>query len=107
MLSGPVTAIPLLLFAAGARRLPLATLGILQYISPTLQLLTGVLLLGETFSGTQAVGFSAIWAGLVVYAADGLWRARRQPANAPVEHCAEDVPACDGAAPPPERDGSR
>ncbi len=104
---GVLTALPLIGFAFGARRVPYSLVGILQYISPTLQLLTGVLLLGETFSGTQAIGFSAIWAGLVVYAADGLWRARRQPANAPVEHCAEDVPACDGAAPPPERDESR
>jgi len=77
MLSGPVTAVPLLLFAQAARRIPLSLLGLLQYISPTIQLLTGVLLYDEPFAGNRAIGFSVIWLALAVYSADGLWRLLR------------------------------
>jgi chloramphenicol-sensitive protein RarD len=75
--TGPVTAIPLMLFAAGARRLPLATVGLLQYVGPTLQLIIGVWLFGEPFPPARALGFAAIWASLAVLAIDGLggWRA--------------------------------
>ncbi len=78
--SGPITAIPLLLFAAGARRIPMATLGLLQYIGPTIQLLLGVLLYHETFAGARLAGFAVVWSALIVYSADGLrqaWMARR------------------------------
>lgn len=75
--SGPVTAIPLLLFAAGARRIPLSTLGFLQYIAPTLQLLVGVWLYREPFDGARLTGFVTIWAALAVYSAEGLWQVRR------------------------------
>ena len=77
LLAGPLTAIPLLLFAAGARRIPMATLGILQYISPSLQMLLGVWLYGEPFDPARALGFYLIWLALVVYSLDGLWRSRR------------------------------
>ncbi len=73
-LSGPVTAVPLLLFAHGARRIPLSMLGLMQYISPTIQLLTGVLLYDEPFTGHRAIGFCVIWVALAVYSAEGLWR---------------------------------
>lgn len=72
--SGLVTAIPLVLFAYGAQRIPYSAMGILQYIAPTLQLGCGVLLFGEPFTRTQLIGFGAIWAALVVYAADGFIR---------------------------------
>ncbi len=72
--AGPVTAIPLLLFAAGARRIPLSTLGLLQYIAPTLQLLIGVWVFHEPFSGNRLIGFMFIWAGLALYSAEGAWR---------------------------------
>jgi chloramphenicol-sensitive protein RarD len=65
--AGVVTAVPLLLFAAGARRLKLATLGLVQYISPSLQLLLGVCLYHEPFSPGRAFGFALIWGGLVLY----------------------------------------
>ncbi len=68
---GPLTAIPLLLFAAGARRIPLATLGVLQYVSPTLQLLLGILVFGEPLAGTRLVGFAIIWIALAVYSLEG------------------------------------
>ena len=77
VLSGPVTAIPLLLFAAGARRTTLATMGILQYISPSILALLGVWVYGESFSGPRAVGFGLIWAALVLYSAEGLWAGRK------------------------------
>lgn len=75
--TGPVTAGSLLLFAAGARRIPLATLGIVQYVSPTLQFLLGVFLFKEPMDATRLVAFGFIWAALAVYSAEGLWQTRR------------------------------
>jgi chloramphenicol-sensitive protein RarD len=74
--SGLVTAIPLFLFAYGARLLPYSTVGVLQYIAPSLQLLCGVVLYHESFGPARAAGFALIWAALLIYAVDGLWRAR-------------------------------
>lgn len=76
--SGPVTALPLLFFAAAARRIPLSTLGLVQYLGPTIQLILAVFLFGEPFSGAKVLGYVAIWAGLVVYSGEGLWRNWRQ-----------------------------
>jgi len=73
VLSGPVTAIPLLLFSAGARRIPLSTMGVLQYITPTILLFLGTLLYGEPFSGPRMIGFALIWTALLLYSAEG-WR---------------------------------
>ncbi|AKJ30318.1 EamA family transporter RarD [Caldimonas brevitalea] len=81
VLAGPVTAVPLLLFAAGARRITLATLGLLQYIGPTLQLLLGVWLYREPFAPATAAGYATIWAALAVYSAEG-WLHSRRPAAA-------------------------
>jgi len=69
--SGLITAIPLFLFAYGARALP--------YIAPSLQLLCGVLLYHESFRPALAAGFALIWVALLIYAADGLWRSRSAP----------------------------
>jgi chloramphenicol-sensitive protein RarD len=74
--SGLVTAIPLFLFAYGARALPYSTVGVLQYIAPSLQLVCGVYLFHESFGRTRAAGFAVIWLALLIYAADGLWRSR-------------------------------
>ncbi|CAN5498210.1 EamA family transporter RarD [soil metagenome] len=76
--AGPITAIPLLLFAAGARRIPLSTLGLLQYIGPTIGLLLGVWLYHEPFSAGRFAGFIVIWTALALYSAEGLWQARRR-----------------------------
>ena len=65
--AGVVTSVPLLLFANGVRRLKLATIGLIQYISPTLQLLLGVLVYHEAFDTARAIGFAFIWAGLLIY----------------------------------------
>lgn len=76
-LSGVATAIPLLLFAAAARRIPLSTIGLLQFMTPVMQLLCGVLVLGETMSAGRWVGFGLVWIALVVLTADSLAQARR------------------------------
>lgn len=67
-LAGAVTAIPLFFYAEGVKRIPLSKMGFLQYISPTGQLLLGVLVFGETLSGIKAVAFACILAALVVFA---------------------------------------
>jgi len=74
MAAGPITAIPLLLFATGARQIPLSILGLLQYLSPTLQFLLGVLLFKEAFSADRLLGFALIWAALALFAGEGLLR---------------------------------
>lgn len=74
LLSGVFTALPLLLFAAGARRIPFSLVGILQYIAPTIQFLLGVYLYGEPFSPARLVGFGLIWLALALYSAETLWR---------------------------------
>ncbi len=81
LLAGPLTAIPLLLFAAGARRIPMATLGILQYIAPSIQMLLGVWLYGEAFDPARAIGFYLIWAALLLYSVDSVWHGHRQRLN--------------------------
>ncbi|MDA8450910.1 EamA family transporter RarD [Acidovorax sp. NCPPB 3859] len=78
--AGPITAIPLLLFAAGARRIPLATMGVLQYISPSLQFALGVWLFGEQVQPARLAGFVLIWAALVLYTLEGTLLRRRAAA---------------------------
>ncbi|WP_248322232.1 EamA family transporter RarD [Caballeronia sp. Sq4a] len=75
--AGPVTAVPLLLFAAGARRIPLSMLGLIQYITPSLQLLIGVAIYQEAFGHDQLIGYGAIWAALALYSLEGVYCARR------------------------------
>src|SRR3989344_3037485 len=77
LLAGTMTAVPLLLFAAGARLIPMSTLGILQYISPSLQFALGVWLFHEPFEPARLVGFVLIWAALLVYSMEGWWTRRR------------------------------
>ncbi|MGF1511295.1 MAG: EamA family transporter RarD [Myxococcota bacterium] len=73
-LAGPLTALPLLLFAYSARRIPYSTLGMLQYIAPTLQLLCAVTAFGEPFTERHLVTFAFVWSGLALYATDTLMR---------------------------------
>jgi len=70
--SGAFTAIPLLLFAGGVRRVPLAVVGVLQYLSPSINFLLGVLAFGEAFDAGRLVGFVLAWAGLAVFTVDGI-----------------------------------
>ncbi|GAA4119557.1 EamA family transporter RarD [Knoellia locipacati] len=74
--AGVVTAIPLLFFAAAARRIPLVTIGLIQFLTPMLQLLIGVLVLGEHVSGALWVGFAIVWVALVLLSIDSLRQAR-------------------------------
>jgi chloramphenicol-sensitive protein RarD len=75
---GPITAITLFLYAYGTRLLPYSTVGLLQYIAPTLQFACGVFVLHEPFARTQAAGFTLIWVALLIYAGEGLRLSRRQ-----------------------------
>jgi chloramphenicol-sensitive protein RarD len=77
LLAGPLTALPLIGFAYAVRRVPLSIVGVLQYIAPTLQFLAGVLVFREPFDRDRAVGFVCIWIALLLFAGDGLLRARR------------------------------
>lgn len=77
IVTGAVTTVPLVLFAVAAQRLPMATLGLLQYLAPTLQFLCGVLLFGEKLGTGQMVSFGLIWTGLLLFASDGVAFARR------------------------------
>ncbi len=76
--SGPLTAIALFLFAYGTRLLRYSTVGLLQYIAPTLQFACGVFALHEPFDRAHRIGFTIIWAGLLVYTGEGLRLSRRQ-----------------------------
>jgi len=77
VLSGPLTAIPLLMFAAAAQRLPLVTLGLLMYFNPALQMTWGILVGHEPMPPARWIGFGLIWAALVVFSADAVSRAYR------------------------------
>lgn len=92
-LTGIVTAIPLLLFADGARRVPLSTIGLLQYISPTIQFLLGVFVFGEVFTWQRLIGFSVIWIALIIYSADGLMNYRQSEIRRRSESPAVTAPA--------------
>lgn len=77
-LSGLVTAVPLLLFAAAASRVPMTTLGLTQYLAPTMQFLLGVTLFHEPLSGLKLAGFTIVWAALALFTADLVRHHRRQ-----------------------------
>jgi chloramphenicol-sensitive protein RarD len=78
---GVVTVTPLLLFAYGARRVPMVTLGILQYFAPTLQFLIGVLVYSEAFPRERLIGFLFVWSALALYTIDGYRTQRRSGAQ--------------------------
>ncbi len=67
ILGGPITVLPLAFFTAGTRMLPMTTVGILFYVTPSLQFLSGVVLLGESFNYDKLVGFVGIWIGLAIF----------------------------------------
>lgn len=76
-LLGPITAIPLMWYAAAANRLPLATLGVMQYFTPTVIFILGLTVFGDTVNPGEWVGFGLIWTALAVFSADALRRSRR------------------------------
>ena len=76
--SGVLTALPLIGFAFAVQRVPLSVVGVMQYIAPTLQFLTGVLVFREAFDTDRAIGFALIWIALALFAGEGLLRSRRR-----------------------------
>jgi len=79
ILGGAVTALPLIGFAYGVKRIPLSLVGILQYIAPSLGLLLGVFFFREPFDSAKAIGFAAIWVGLLLFVSDSVYRSRKIP----------------------------
>jgi chloramphenicol-sensitive protein RarD len=79
--AGLITTIPLLMFASAAQRIPLTLIGIMHYITPTLQLLLGVLIYKEAFSVAQALGFGIVWIGLIIFCIEGFISSRVVPAK--------------------------
>jgi chloramphenicol-sensitive protein RarD len=84
--AGAVTAVPLLLFAAAARRTTLTTMGLLQYIAPSIQFALGITFFGEPLSTQRLIGFALVWSALAIYSLEGVIqggraaRARARPA---------------------------
>jgi len=76
-LAGVVTAVPLLLFSSAARSIPLSTIGILQYIAPTIQFSLGVFVYGESFTTQRLIGFSIVWLALILFWAGGMYERRK------------------------------
>ncbi len=76
-LAGVVTAVPLLLFSSAARSIPLSTIGILQYIAPTIQFSLGVFVYGESFTPQRLIGFSIVWLALILFWAGGMYERRK------------------------------
>lgn len=76
-LTGAVTVAPLLLFSAGVRLIPLSTMGLLQYISPSMQFLSGIFLFGESFTLARGVGFGLVWLALVAFSVENYLHRRR------------------------------
>jgi chloramphenicol-sensitive protein RarD len=70
--TGLVTGVPLILFSYGAQRLQLSTVGVMQYIAPTMHVVLAVFIFQEEFSHLQFVAFSLIWVGLLIYTIDGI-----------------------------------
>lgn len=79
MSTGVITALPLLMFSAAARRLPLSVVGMLQYLAPALQFLVGLLVFGEHMPAARWAGFVLVWVALVLLTVDGIRQARRTP----------------------------
>jgi chloramphenicol-sensitive protein RarD len=83
--SGAATAVPLLLFAAAARRIPLSTVGLLQYVTPLMQLAIGIFVYDEPMPPARLAGFVIVWVALAVFTADTLRHARAGSRRAAAE----------------------
>ncbi|HET7901542.1 MAG TPA: EamA family transporter RarD [Candidatus Nanopelagicales bacterium] len=93
MLTGVVTAVPLVMFGGAANRIPLSTIGVLQYLTPTIQFVIGITVAGEQMSTFQWIGFVIVWAALIVFTYDGVRHARRTRAGLPDEPGVDEVEA--------------
>ncbi len=83
--AGVMTVVPLLLFGGAAKRIPLTMVGLLQYITPSLQLLLGIAVYGESLSSEKLVGFVAVWIALALYSADSLRSKRARAIPIPLD----------------------
>lgn len=83
MLSGPITIAPLMLFAAGVKRIPLSTIGVFQYIGPSLTFLLGVFAFHENFDSVQLITFGFIWVSLLIFTVEGLRYSRKESQGKP------------------------
>ena len=83
--SGPITTLPLVLFAAAVQRIPLSTIGILQFIAPTVQFVLGVMVYEEPFSGQKFIGFALVWVAVLVFGTESIAANRRARTANPVE----------------------
>ncbi len=90
LISGVITAVPLICFAIAAKRLPLSILGFVQYLAPSIQFLIGVFIFGEPFRPAQWVGFGCIWAALLILTAESLWSMSRRGPNSIVDPTSVD-----------------
>ena len=72
--SGIITGLPLLLFSAAVRRIPLISIGVLQYMAPSLQFLLGVFIYKEVLNKTQLIGFIIVWIALIIYTVESIFR---------------------------------
>jgi chloramphenicol-sensitive protein RarD len=90
--AGVATVVPLLMFAAAARRVPLTTIGLMQYLTPSLQLMCGVLVLGEHMPASRWAGFGLVWGALALLSADSLRSASRARRTSAVAAGNDPVP---------------
>jgi len=93
MLTGVVTAVPLVMFGGAANRIPLSTIGVLQYLTPVIQFVIGITVAGEQMSTFQWIGFVIVWAALIVFTYDGVRHARRTREGLPDEPGIDEVEA--------------
>jgi len=90
--AGPITAVPLMLFAAASVRVPLSRMGLMQYVTPTLQFLIGVAVRHESLPALKLGGFLLVWVALAVFTVGGALAHRRNPAGTPEPHPLDAVP---------------
>jgi chloramphenicol-sensitive protein RarD len=101
VLAGPLTAVPLLMFALAANRIPLTGLGILQYVTPILQLFCGVVVLNEPMPPAQLFGFGLVWVALIIFTVDALRHGRRAAPSRPPTTATQSWPTTPEAASQP------
>ena len=80
--AGVVTTVPLLMFASAVQRIPLSMVGVLQYITPTMQFLLGVFMYKEPFNLSLFIGFSIVWVALILFWGEGFWAGRKKKLEA-------------------------
>jgi chloramphenicol-sensitive protein RarD len=81
MTIGIITALPMLIFIFGVQRISMTTLGFIQYLGPTLQFLSGVLIFNEIIDQNRLMGYATVWLGLLIFALEGLYQSRKNQAN--------------------------